>query len=116
MGRWWWLAAGRACAAVSFAVGWRLHGPPAALPPWKLTRLTTDAGLSGSSALSPDGKLVAYSSDRGLDGEPDLYVKQVAGGQPIRLTSDGAGNTVAGFFAGRQQDRVPVEPGWRRHL
>ena len=95
--RWWWLSAAAACVAVSLAVGWLLHGPPAALPPWNLTRLSSDAGFSGFSALSPDGKLVAYSSDRGLDGEPDLYVKQVAGGQPIRLTSDGAGNTAPDF-------------------
>jgi eukaryotic-like serine/threonine-protein kinase len=98
VGRWFWVAAAAACVAVSFALGWRLHEPDAALPPWKLiTRLTSDAGLSGSSALSPDGKLVAYSSDRSLDGEPDLYVKQVTGGQPIRLTSDGAGNTTPDF-------------------
>jgi serine/threonine protein kinase len=97
VGRWWWLAAAAACMAVSVAVGWWLHRPEAAPPPWKLTRLTTDAGLSGSSALSPDGKLVAYSSDRSLDGERDLYIKQVAGGQPIRLTSDGAGNTTPNF-------------------
>jgi Tol biopolymer transport system component/predicted Ser/Thr protein kinase len=97
MGRWWWLAAAAACVAVSFAVVWWLRGPQAALPPWNLTRLTADSGLSGTSALSPDGKLVAYSSDRSLDGERDLYVKQVTGGQPIRLTSDGAGNTTPDF-------------------
>src|SRR5258708_30605490 len=57
----------------------------------------TAFGLSGFSALSPDGKLVAYSSDRSLDGEGDLYIKQVAGRQPIRLTSDGAGNTTPDF-------------------
>jgi len=95
-GRWWWLAAA-ACVAVSFAVGWRLNHPQAALPPWIVTRLTSDAGLSDFPALSPDGKLVAYSSDRSLDGARDLYVKQVAGGQPIRLTSDGAGNTTPDF-------------------
>ena len=97
MGRWWWLAATAACGAVSFGVAWRLREPPAEPPPWNLTRLTSDAGLSGSSALSPDGKLVAYSSDRSLDGERDLYIKQIAGGQPIRLTSDGAGNTTPDF-------------------
>ena len=97
VGRRWWLAGAAASVAIAFAVGWWLHGPQAALPPWKLTRLTADAGFSGFPALSPDGKLVAYSSDRGLDGEPDLYVKQVAGGQPIRLTSDGAGNTAPDF-------------------
>jgi eukaryotic-like serine/threonine-protein kinase len=95
--RWWWLAATAACLAVSFTVGWRLHAPPAAQPPWKLTQITTDAGLSSDAALSPDGKLVAYSSDRSVDSERDLYIKQVAGGQPIRLTSDGAGNTTPNF-------------------
>jgi Tol biopolymer transport system component/predicted Ser/Thr protein kinase len=70
------------------------QAPPGA---WKVTRLTADPGLSDFAALSPDGKLVAYASDRGLDGAPDLYVKQVAGGQPIRLTTDGAGNTMPDF-------------------
>ena len=65
--------------------------------PWKVTRLTSDPGLSDFAALSPDGKLVAYASDRSLDGERDLYVKQVAGGQPIRLTTDGMGNTMPDF-------------------
>ena len=40
---------------------------------------------------------MAYSSDRSLDGERDLYIKQVAGGEPIRLTSDGEGNTTPDF-------------------
>ncbi|MGO9256287.1 MAG: protein kinase domain-containing protein [Bryobacteraceae bacterium] len=96
LGRWWWPAAA-ACVAVSFGVWWRIHVPPAAPAFWKLAQLTNDAGLSGFPALSPDGKLVAYSSDRGLDGERDLYIKQVAGGQPIRLTADGAGNTMPDF-------------------
>jgi len=78
-------------------VGLRFHSAPAALPNWTLTRITADAGISRFPALSPDGKLVAYSSDRGLDGDLDLYVKQVAGGPPIRLTSDGAGNTSPDF-------------------
>jgi len=60
-------------------------------------RLTSDSGMTTDAALSPDGKLVAYSSDRGLDGQRDLYIKQVAGGQPIRLTTDGAGNRMPDF-------------------
>jgi Tol biopolymer transport system component len=97
-----WLALGALLtAAVALNVSWLrdlwFHGSQTPLAAWKLTRLTADPGLSGSAALSPDGKLVAYASDRGRDGEPDLYVKQVAGGQPIRLTTDGAGNSTPDF-------------------
>jgi len=99
-GRSTWMVAG-AVVAIGFVVaaaGWyRAARPVAAVSPWTLTRLTSDPGLSGSPALSPDGKLVAYSSDRSLDGAQDLYIKQVAGGEPVRLTSDGAGNTTPDF-------------------
>ena len=74
-----------------------IHGTEALQTPWKVARLTADPGLSGFAALSPDGKLVAFASDRSLDGELDLYIKQVAGGQPIRLTTDGMGNTMPNF-------------------
>jgi len=96
-GRRWWLVAMAASIAVSLGAGWWLHNPREAPVPMQLTRLTADAGLSGFAALSRDGRLVAYSSDRGQDGGQDLYVKQVAGGQPIRLTFDGAGNTTPDF-------------------
>ena len=84
-------------ALVCLGIGLLFHRAPTDLPDWKLTRVTADAGVSRFPALSPDGKLVAYSSDRSLDGQLDLYVKQVAGGQPIRLTSDGAGNRTPDF-------------------
>ena len=92
LGLWWSLAAALV-GLLSFVVWWRFPDPETGLPSGKVIRLTSDAGLSGSPALSPDGKLVAYSSDRAKEGEMDLYVKQVAGGQPIRLTFDGLGNT-----------------------
>jgi eukaryotic-like serine/threonine-protein kinase len=84
-------------ALVCLVVGLQIHRAPPGLPNWKLTRITADTGLSAYPALSPDGKLVAYSSDRGLNCEQDLYVRQVSGGQPIRLTFDGAGNTAPDF-------------------
>jgi Tol biopolymer transport system component/DNA-binding winged helix-turn-helix (wHTH) protein len=84
-------------ALFCLGVGLLLHNTPTDLPDWTLTRITSDAGLSGFPALSPDGNLIAYSSDRGLNGEQDLYVRQVAGGQPIRLTFDGLGNTTPDF-------------------
>jgi eukaryotic-like serine/threonine-protein kinase len=99
LGMWrrWWFAAAAAFAAILFAVGWWFRSPMTFPPPWKLTQLTYDPGLSDFAALSPDGKLVAYASDRSVEGGSDLYIRQVAGGQPIRLTSDGAGNTTPDF-------------------
>ena len=93
---WWWLAATALCVAIAIAAG-RLHAPKAPLAAWTVTGLTADAGLSGFPALSRDGKLVAYASDRSQAGQLDLYIKRVAGGQPIRLTTDGAGNTAPDF-------------------
>ena len=93
----WWVACTACFACVSFALGWLFHRSPSSFSSWNLTQLTTDPGFSNASALSPDGKLVAYSSNRGLKGERDLYIKQVAGGQPVRLTFDGQGNTTPDF-------------------
>jgi eukaryotic-like serine/threonine-protein kinase len=84
-------------------LSWR-DDAPSDPSPWKVVRLTADTGISDYPALSPDGRLLAYSSDaeaRGdhdvSDGGTDLYVKQVAGSSPIRLTFDGAGNTMPDF-------------------
>jgi serine/threonine protein kinase/Tol biopolymer transport system component len=96
--RLWWFAAAAVCIAASFSLGRWFRGaesPPA--PEWLVAQLTRDAGLSCYPALSRDGKLLAYSSDAGQDGGMNLYIRQVAGGQPIRLTSDGAGNTWPDF-------------------
>ena len=94
----WPIAAGVAAVVIAAVLaGYRFGGSKDSPPAWQLTRLTTDAGLTDFAALSPDGKLMAYSSDRNQNGERDLYMRQVAGGQPIRLTADGAGNTMPDF-------------------
>jgi eukaryotic-like serine/threonine-protein kinase len=94
--RWWWLAF--PLAGIAGLLIWsHFRKSPAATSDWKLTQLTTDTGSSNSSAISPDGKLVAYSSDRSKEGQYDLYVKQVTGGDPIRLTFGGSNNTAPDF-------------------
>jgi DNA-binding winged helix-turn-helix (wHTH) protein len=95
--RWLWVPSSIAALTAAFLLGWRLHNSSDSAADWRLTQLTSEGGISETPALSPDGKLIAYSSDRGGDGQRDLYIKQIAGGQPIRLTFDGAGNTSPNF-------------------
>jgi eukaryotic-like serine/threonine-protein kinase len=92
-----WMAIAIAACVCCFFLVWEFYRTPPTSNSWQLTRLTADAGLSSTPALSPDGKLLAYSSDGTPAGGRDLYVKQVAGGQPIRLTFDGANNTAPSF-------------------
>ncbi len=55
-----------------------------------LRRITWDAGLAESPALSNDGRLLAFASDRADGTSLDIFVRHTAEGEPIRLTSDPA--------------------------
>jgi len=68
----------------------RQTAPPSA--PSTLARLTSDSGLSFEPALSRDGTLLAFASDRSGEGNLDLWVKQIAGGEPVRITHDKVDN------------------------
>ncbi|HSA94514.1 MAG TPA: protein kinase, partial [Acidobacteriota bacterium] len=48
--------------------------------------LTFDSGWTSGPTVSPDGSLMAYASDREGNGNFDIWVQQVAGGKPLRLT------------------------------
>lgn len=68
----------------------RWIGSHAAHPAPPLRRLTSDPGLTFQPSISRDGKLLAYSSDRSGDGNLDIWLQQVSGGSPLRLTDNAA--------------------------
>jgi Tol biopolymer transport system component/predicted Ser/Thr protein kinase len=101
--------AGIASALVAAAVtaGWlRTRAPaptPAAAVRSTFDALTYDAGLSMMPAISPDGTMVAYASDRGGRGDLDIWVQQIGGGTPLRLTDDPSDDLMPDFSPdGRQ--------------
>ena len=97
--RWLAVAATGAAAAIAGLISLSSIGhSPIELPAPNLTRITWDAGLTTDPALSPDGKLLAYVSDQNEEGHLDVYVRQVGGGEPLRLTS-GPGNKRAPVFS-----------------
>ena len=52
------------------------------------TQLTNYGDLETSGALAPDGRSFAFVSNHA--GTPDIWVRQVSGGEPARLTNDAA--------------------------
>jgi Tol biopolymer transport system component len=83
----WSFAAAPFAAVCAVVFVWLAVRQTETQPQYRLTQLTRDAGLSIDPALSPDGELLAFASDRAGEGNLDIWVKQVAGGEPIRLTS-----------------------------
>jgi Tol biopolymer transport system component/predicted Ser/Thr protein kinase len=87
--RWWPLAA--ALALLAAAVGWYFLRPgaqPAA--PLKVVPLTSYAGSENNPSFSPDGTQVAFSWNGDKQDNFDIYVRLVAGGTPLRLTTNPA--------------------------
>ena len=90
--RWRWIAVGALAATIGlFALvtgAFRGTPPAAGSAPSNIvvSQLTSYDGTEASGALSPDGRAFAFVSNH--DGTPDIWVRQVAGGEPVRLTND----------------------------
>ena len=83
----WWLVV--PSLMVMAGMIWWLVGTSRLEPPpkFQLRQITRDVGLTGEPAISKDGKMIAYASDRAGEGNADIWVQQVAGGEPIQLSS-----------------------------
>lgn len=53
-----------------------------------VSQLTDHGGSERNAAIAPDGRSVVFVSAHG--GTPDLWLRQVSGGNPVRLTADAA--------------------------
>jgi len=93
------MALGALALVATAGITWRLTRSPAGKPSsgLTLTRLTTDPGLTTELSLSPDGKLVAYASDRGGENNLDIWVQQLAGGEPHQVTRNPADDREPAF-------------------
>jgi hypothetical protein len=69
---------------------WRNNLRRSDIPKLTLRRLT-GGDVASSVSLSPDGKRVVYSSDR--SGSLHLWLQELAGGEPVRLTTDSSADT-----------------------
>jgi Tol biopolymer transport system component len=66
----------------------------------RVVRMTSGPAREAAPAISPDGKWIAYLSDAG--GAPNVWVKFIAGGDPVNLTANsgltvGMGTGVGGL-------------------
>jgi len=93
-----WMIPGLSTALVLLAAvtGWLLwHSKPVTTAERAYTRLTSN-GVSFSPAISPDGRMLAYLSLVG-GPTPDIWVRQIAGGQAIQITHEKEGATLPVF-------------------
>lgn len=61
---------------------------PASVSLQEVQALASGAGNQGAASFSPDGRMIAYLDDVG--GVPQVWVRSVAGGQPLQVTDGGA--------------------------
>ena len=93
------LAAAAAVVLLS-AVGalfWLSRPVQAPAAAFETVPLTFDSGLTSAPTLPADGSLMAYASDREDSGGMDIWVQQISGGKPLRLTDHPADDWFPSF-------------------
>jgi len=85
------LALGAGAALLASGAAWWWSRPAdTAAPVAMLRQVTNTGGLNDYPTLSRDGNLLAFASDRNEAGNLDIWVQQIGGRDPIRLTTDEA--------------------------
>ena len=76
---------------------WRWIGWAGGLPAANPRQVTAGTGWEADARISPDGSDIVYAAE-GPDGNVDLWLVDVRGGNPIRLTSDPAVDRSPAWF------------------
>ena len=106
------LAAAALTLLVVAAAAWFFLRPASKpLPPMQSVPLTTYTGSQGHPSFSPDGSQVAFEWAGEKGDHPDIYVKLVEGGTPLRLTTSPEPAVQPCLVARRPPDRIPPQGG-----
>ena len=81
-------------------------------PPMQTSPLTTLPGEESAATFSPDGKSVAFVWDGEKGDNEDIYVQQIGGGPPRRLTTSPAADRSPAWSPDGRSHRV--HSGFRR--
>src|SRR5262249_45529491 len=87
-GFWWGACAGGAAVALLVGAAYWFTRPVERRI--SMRRATSDVGLTAYPAVSRDGKFLAFASEREGAENLDIYVQQVGGAEPFRLTDNAA--------------------------
>jgi Tol biopolymer transport system component/DNA-binding winged helix-turn-helix (wHTH) protein len=76
------------CLAVGFEAGYLIRVRNQARKTARFSQLTTLSGIESYPDYSPDGRSLVFTSADPITENSDVYVKELAGGDPRRVTSD----------------------------
>ncbi|MGA2261467.1 MAG: protein kinase [Acidobacteriota bacterium] len=90
------IAATLAAAAIVFLLIWQIGAGSRPVPMYGLFQVTRTEASESEPAISPDGEQIAYTSEE--SGHSEIYVIDIRGRNPIRLTNDRATDTSPAWF------------------
>ena len=90
--RWAWAALVALAVVIGLAVWFRFAGPASMVSKsaLRIVPFTSFQGLKDQPTFSPDGNAIAFVWNGEKDDNPDIYVKLIGAGTPLRLTSNPA--------------------------